>query len=124
MNNNHELHHTYSDNITYKRILIIGPTPLPLGGVSVHIKRVIAKLTEQHNTVYQINPEQLYRFDFLRKTPFKYIAQAWYLITLCAKNIYYRPDVVMYHNFCARNSIPELMILTTLKKIMFHKTNY
>ena len=112
MNNNHELRHIYSDNIAHKRIFIIGPTPPPLGGVSVHIKRVIGKLKEQHNTVYQINPEQLYRFNFISKTPFKYFAQAWYLINLCAKIIYHQPDVVMYHNFCARNSVPELMILT------------
>jgi glycosyltransferase involved in cell wall biosynthesis len=118
MNNNHELYHTYSNNITHKRILIIGPTPPPLGGVSVHIKRVIAKLTAQDNVVHQINPEQLYRFNFLRKTPLKYAAQAWYLVSLCVKIIYYRPDVVMYHNFCARNSVPELMIITMFKKIL------
>jgi len=118
MNNNHELHHTYSDNITHKRIFIIGPTPPPLGGVSVHVKRVIAKLKQQHNTVYQINPEALYRFSFLRKIPFKYGAQIWYFMGLCAKIFYYQPDMVIYHSFCARNSIPELMIITALKKII------
>lgn len=117
-----ELHHTYSDNITHKRIVIIGPTPPPLGGVSVHIKRVTGKLLQQNNAVYQINPEKLYRFNFLRIVPFKYCAQLWYLIKVCAIVLYYRPDIVMYHAFCMRNSIPELMLLSKLKKIVPYTT--
>jgi len=112
-----DLRHTYSDAIFHKRIVIIGPTPPPLGGVSVHIKRVIAKLEQQNNTVYHINPEKLYRFNFLRIAPFKQCAQLWYLIKLCNIILYFRPHIIMYHAFCMRNSVPELMLLTKLKKI-------
>lgn len=117
-----DLRHTYSDNITHKRILIVGPMPPPLGGVSVHIKRVTGKLQQQHNTVYHINPEKLYRFNFVRTVPFKYCAQLWYLIKLCAMILYYRPNIIMYHAFCLRNTIPELMLLTKLKKIIPYAT--
>jgi glycosyltransferase involved in cell wall biosynthesis len=120
MNNNDELHHMYSKNISHKRICIIGPCPPPLGGVSVHIKRVIATLQQQNNIIYQINPEQLYAFDFLSKKPFKYVAQFWYLVKLCVMIVYVRPHIVMYHSFCKRNTIPELVILSYLKKIIVY----
>jgi len=116
--NNYELHHTYSDNITHKRVFIIGPYPPPLGGVSVHVKRVAEKLIRQHNIIYQINPEDLYPFSFLRMMPFKYCAQIGYLIKLSAMLLYYRPQIVIYHAFCMRNSIPELMLMSMLKKII------
>lgn len=31
--------------------------------------------------------------------------------------LYFRPHIIMYHAFCMRNSVPELMLLTKLKKI-------
>lgn len=122
--NNNELQHTYSNNITYKRVLIIGPCPPPLGGVSVHVKRVMQKLTTQNNTVYYINPEKLYPYNFLRLVPFNYCAQLWYLIKLSAVIIYYRPEVIMYHSFCLRNSIPELALLIKLKNIFSYTCTF
>lgn len=45
------MEHTYWDNVTNKKIAILGRYPPPLGGISIHIKRVIAKLRAQKNKV-------------------------------------------------------------------------
>lgn len=54
--------HSYTDNLHNKRIAILGPLPPPLGGVSVHVQRVIVKLTHQHNHVIHFDTCVEYRY--------------------------------------------------------------
>lgn len=50
--------HQYSCNIFGKNIGIIGPFPPRLGGISIHIKRVVHKLEQQQNSVRVIDVVQ------------------------------------------------------------------
>lgn len=58
------MEHTYWDNVTNKKIAILGRYPPPLGGISIHIKRVIAKLRAQKNKVAFFETGQSLRFKF------------------------------------------------------------
>ena len=49
-----------------KKILIIGPLPPPLGGVSVHISRLIALLKEQQYSVKCFNTSKKQNFKILK----------------------------------------------------------
>ncbi len=105
------LTHQYSNNICKKRVAVCGPTPPPLGGVAVHIKRVAEKLRTQQNTVVHFNTTQEYRYRFL----VLYLCRiAWWLVRQ-------RPDIVQYHTTYVANSMRELQLLCMLKKLFGYK---
>lgn len=103
--------HAYSNNLDNYSLAILGPLPPPLGGVSVHMQRVIAKLKKQNNTIYHFDSTQELRYRFL----FLYLLKlAWFIIRA-------KPDLVMYHTTYLRNALSELRALTFLKKIIDFK---
>lgn len=99
--------HHYSDNIINAHALMIGPYPPPLGGVSVHIKRVMHKLKKQNNTVHCFDNSAHYN----KYTKFLYPVLLLY--TLARQ----RPHVVFYHTIFFRLSLWELTALKFLKYI-------
>lgn len=78
------LEHLYSDTIHNKKILILGPLPPPLGGVSVHIHRVTQKFIQQNNTVINFDAT-CYTSRFVRT------------IQLIVSFIKHKPDIVYHH---------------------------
>lgn len=96
----------YWQEITGKRILIIGPMPPPLGGVAVHVARVAAFLCEQHNKVQLFHSEPLGRSLLF----WLYAARLRYTI----KN--FKPTDVHYHGTYLPNSDRELRLLGKLQQ--------
>ena len=102
-----KLKHSYSDLIFDKKIVIIGLMPPPLGGISVHIKRVIKKFCDQGNKVVSIdvvkeskNRSKINYFLFLYNFLFKF-----------------KPDIIYYHTLSLRKYPFELIILIFFKFI-------
>lgn len=98
------LSHQYSDNIIGQSIVILGPLPPPLGGISVHIKRVSAKLRIQKNLVYN--------FDTIN-CPIKYPLCIVYLVLFL---VFMRPDIIYYHTLYGHGLI-ELQVIRFFKRI-------
>jgi glycosyltransferase involved in cell wall biosynthesis len=90
--------------------MILGPLPPPLGGVSVHVERVITKLKKQHNDVVHIETCAEYRYRFLMI----YIVRL--LLLLC----WYRPDQVHLHTLYLRNGLCEFKWIMRLKKVLHY----
>ena len=105
------MQHTYSNTIHNKKVAVLGPYPPPLGGVSVHVKRVIHKLEQQKNTVRLFNTVVEYRYRFL---PFYLIKVLFFLVK-------FKPDYVYYHTLYLSNSLRELQLLIFLKKVFKYK---
>lgn len=103
--NNKQLKHEYSDGIRHKTIAILGNYPPPLGGVSVHIKRVMHKLKQQHNRVHH--------FDTLHRTTM--IGYVMRLIYFLARA---NPDIVYYHTIDLNSRLIEFRLLMMLKKLL------
>ncbi len=91
--------HTYSDSIVNKKIAILGPYPPPLGGISIHIKRVGAKLLKQNNTISY--------FDTTKRSQFFLVYCYHLLIFLLQGNF----DRVYYHTPYTMYSIIEFFII-------------
>lgn len=102
--------HAYTNNLYRKKIMILGPLPPPLGGVSVHVQRVIAKLKEQHNDVMHIETCVEYRYRFL----------IMYIIRLLLLLLYHRPDQVHLHTLYLSNGLRELQWIVRLKKFLHY----
>jgi hypothetical protein len=93
--------HKYSNNIHHKKIVIIGPYPPPLGGISIHIKRVIARL-QPHNEVHLYNTAiQPSKFAALKNL---------------LKKLFTKPDIVYYHE--PTESFQKLFITLLFKYIL------
>lgn len=90
--------------------MILGPLPPPLGGVSVHVERVIAKLKEQHNDVAHVDTCAEYRYRFF----ILYILRLLFL--LC----WHRPDQVHLHTLYLSNGLCELKWIMRLKKLLHY----
>lgn len=99
------LKHEYSDGIENKTIAILGNYPPPLGGVSVHIKRVMHKFTRQCNRVHHFDTSK--RFNVFL-----------YVIRLCFFLVKNRFDLVYYHTADLNRRFVEFKLLLFLKKIM------
>lgn len=99
---------SYSDHIQNKRIVIIGRYPPPLGGISVHIERVITKLKLQHNKVFFFEATQAVRFRFFRL----------YQLILLSFLLWRRPNIVYYHTLYLHRSLDELASIVLIKKIV------
>lgn len=102
--------HCYTNNIYYKRIIILGPLPPPLGGVSVHVERVIAKLKKQHNDVMHGESCVEYRYQFF----------PIYIIRLLLLLCWQRPDQVHLHTLYLSNGLCELLWIMRLKKLLYY----
>jgi len=103
------MRHSYSDEISNSTVYIFGRKPPPLGGVSVHIERVAAKLERQGNHVIYFNTltEWRYRVFFL------YLAYLFfYLLFFSKKN-----STWIYHTSYLKNAFLEMKVLVFLKKI-------
>jgi len=103
--------HRYSDAIHNTRVAIIGPYPPPLGGISVHIKRVMHKLLQQGNIVFHFHNERPYKYAWFKKFPFRLISFVCYFSTFFAWLVYKRPAYVLYHTMYSRPAIVELGLL-------------
>lgn len=101
---NTALIHEYSNNIHNKSVVILGNYPPPLGGVSVHIKRVMHKLKNQHN--------QVHHFDTLNRKalPIYVIKLVWFLMR-------FKPDIVYYHTVDLNSRLIEFQLLAWIKKM-------
>ena len=78
--------HIYSDGIANKKIALLGSYPPPLGGISIHVRRVEQKFTNQGNQVRVFKTT-------VRNGFFSYL---WSLIRfLCS----FRPDRIYYNSF-------------------------
>lgn len=102
------LKHEYSDGVENKTIAILGNYPPPLGGVSVHIKRVMHKFIRQDNRVHH--------FDTLKRHSIGvYVLRL--ILFLCAK----KPDIVYYHTIDLNSRLIEFRLLILLKKLIQFK---
>jgi len=102
-----ELNHLYSNGITGKRIIILGPCPPPIGGVSIHVRRVGQKLRGQKNKVVFFDPLGAHRGRFW-----------FYKLKLALTLFSFRPHQVHYHTLYASNCLPELYLINFLKKLL------
>ncbi len=100
--------HSYSHAIYKKKIAILGIYPPPLGGVSVHIQRVMDEFLQQQNKVYLFCTEQRLRSIFF---PFYFVKL---LVWLLVK----RPHHLYYHSTYLKSSIAELVLLSFLKPLL------
>lgn len=103
--------HRYSDNVHNQRIAVLGPLPPPLGGVAVHIERVIQKLEAQGNTVYQFNSTSEWRY---RCFPL-YACRLFFFLLLR------RPQLIIYHTTYLSNALAELRLLILCKRLLRFK---
>ncbi len=99
--------HSYSRNITNKKIAILGLYPPPFGGVSVHIQRVADQFLQQHNKVYLFATEQWLRRIF-----------PLYMVKLVVWILIKRPQYIYYHSSYLNFSIAELVLLSFVKSLL------
>lgn len=102
-----ELKHKYSENIFNKKIIIIGMNMPPLGGIAIHINRVIKKLLKQQNLVTLV--------DVIKES--RENSKLGYLIYLTILFNKIRPDIIYYHTLSLRKLPLELGYLILLKKL-------
>ncbi|MCK5632202.1 hypothetical protein KAH94_00465, partial [bacterium] len=102
-----ELFHKYTDGINNKKVAVIGPYPPPLGGVAVHVKRVIIKLKKQHNDVRCFDSTAKHRWRF-----FLYCIKLFFFL------LFFRPQTVFYNTIYLTNSLPELRLFYFLQKFL------
>jgi glycosyltransferase involved in cell wall biosynthesis len=91
----------YFEGISRKSIIVCGIYPPPLGGISVHIQRVIEVLTSAYNKVYFFDIGCLFRRRFF---PF-------YCMKLIGCLLKKRPDQVHFHGTYIRTMIVDLIVL-------------
>lgn len=103
-----DLKHTYSHNITHKKIIIFGFIPPPLGGVSVHIERVIAYFKKSSNDVTLITCE----FRFRR------LLLPFYLLYVTIALLVKQPNIIYYHAIALPTAQYELWMLAMIKKVL------
>lgn len=106
--------HQYSDGIHHKRVALFGPLPPPLGGVSVHVERVIAKLRNQNNVVCHFNTTSELRYK-------KLFGLFLHCIRMVLFVCIHRPQILIYHTSYLHNAIFELRLLVMMKKIFCFK---
>lgn len=109
--------HRYSDSINNSRVVIIGPYPPPLGGISVHIERVMHKLQQQNNQVFHFHNDRLYKFRWLRFLPFKLVTYLLYFLYFFFWLLYKYPAYVVYHTMYSKLALVELGIINCVQLI-------
>lgn len=100
------LKHQYTNNIHGKRIAVLGPVPPPLGGVAVHVQRVIVKLKAQKCAVFHFDTCAEYRYRFT----------LFYLARLTLFLCYRRPEQVHVHTLYLSNGLRELEYIVQLQR--------
>lgn len=100
-----QLKHSYSDGIHNKKVAVLGNYPPPLGGVSVHIQRVMHKLVRQGNAVHHFDTST-------RSNVIRYTVRLLYF--LYASNA----DYVIYHTVDLNSRLIEFTLLTFMKKLL------
>lgn len=100
----------YSEGITNQKIAIIGIEPPPLGGVSIHITRVMDRFTAQHNRVALWPAEMRGRRFF-----------PLYIMRLFGWLIRQRPDRLYYHATYLKSAVLELWFLKLFKKLFSYQ---
>jgi glycosyltransferase involved in cell wall biosynthesis len=103
-----QLSHRYSNGVYDKRIAILGPYPPPLGGVSVHIQRVMQQFQHQHNAVYHFNTIVNYRYRY-------HLGYLFYVIIWLLR---ITPQQLYYHTSYVHNSLAEMWLLATMKRFL------
>lgn len=98
--------HCYSNAITNKKISILGPYPPPLGGISVHIKRVGEKLQKQQNNVTF--------FDTIKR-PKLFVSYLLHLFNFLQDK---QPEIVYYHTPYSFGGVYEFLFLIILQKLL------
>jgi len=96
--------HAYSDVVKNSKIVILGIEPPPIGGVSIHIQRVMNLFLSQHNKISFFSTEQ-----WMRKLFPLYICKlmGWLIRT--------RPQIIYYHSTYLSYSISELLFLLGMR---------
>ena len=90
-----------------KRIAILGPLPPPLGGVSVHIERVIAKLKADNHVVY---------FDTCVEYRYRYFF--FYLFRLLFFLFKHKLHELHLHTLYLSNGLRELEWIMRIKRLL------
>lgn len=103
--------HHYSHDIHNTTVALLGIYPPPIGGVSVHIQRVMDRLGQQHNKVYFFDTEQPLRRKWF----------TGYLFSLAAFLFKKRPHEVHYHSNYLRSSFADLFVIIFLKKLLKYR---
>jgi len=111
-----DLHHQYSDGINNTKIAILGPYPPPLGGVSIHVRRVMTKLKKQKNNVECFDTTAPHRWG-VRKFFVYPIKFALFLLR-------FRPKIVHFHTSYLQGCMLELKLIFFLKKIIGYDVVY
>jgi glycosyltransferase involved in cell wall biosynthesis len=102
-----KLEHMYSSGVFNKKIVIIGISPPPLGGIAVHITRVRAKFLAQKNAVAMV--------DVIKQSKNRSkLGYFTYLASLIKK---IRPDIIYYHTLSLRSMPIELGLLILLNAL-------
>lgn len=99
--------HYYSRDVRDSRVLVMGPFLPPIGGVSVHVSRVIASLKANNNTVYQIKTVADCRFWCI---PYHILRFMWICFT-------YRPHIIHYHHSHKSHDMIEMIMVCFLKRL-------
>lgn len=99
------LKHEYTDEIFNEKILIIGLYPPPMGGISIHIKRIEKKLIAQKNEVICIDTVKELKTNNKRHYIFK-------LFSIIKKN---QPSIIYYHSLILWKVPLDLLLFIFLK---------
>jgi glycosyltransferase involved in cell wall biosynthesis len=104
--------HEYTKDLFNQKVLLIGIFPPPLGGISIHLRRVCQKLALQSCIVWNwdVCKEQLGRSRF---------GYYWHLWLFCWRK---KPQVIIYHTMQLRIWPLELGLLLLVSKLMRAKT--
>jgi glycosyltransferase involved in cell wall biosynthesis len=97
----------YSDGISNKKIIILGRFPPPLGGIAIHIERVITKLRTQNNLVFFFDTGKPVRFLFF---PFYLIALSLFLLRI-------KGDILYYHTLYMKYAYLEALLIISIGKL-------
>ncbi len=99
--------HVYTNGIHHKCIALLGPLPPPLGGVSVHVERVISKLKDDNHVVhFDTCVEYRYRFFII------------YLLRLIFFLFKYKPHELHLHTLYLSNGLRELEWIMRMKRLL------
>ncbi len=103
--------HSYSDAISGKKIVILGINPPPLGGISIHVQRVVHKLRQQGNEVVLFDTEKR------RRGLWGFIIHELRLFAFLVKC---KPELVYHHTLTCffRGRLLELSGVMVLKWVL------
>lgn len=101
------LNYQYTDHLQGLKVLLVGVFPPPLGGISVHLKRVKAKLEAQGCNI------------LMWSVGYGNLRYYWQLVSFLFQKC---PNVIVYHTLQLRSKPIELFILLFIAKILGSQT--